>query len=81
MIFGGQELSNSLAEKMAALGFSLSRNHPFVDGNKRVGHAAIEAFLALDGYELSAVERSGAGLVWCRAACARAGHAPPDGVG
>ena len=29
-------------------------NHPFIDGNKRIGHAAMEVFLMLNGYELSA---------------------------
>ncbi len=29
-------------------------NHPFVDGNKRVGHAAMETFLILDGFEIDA---------------------------
>jgi death-on-curing protein len=29
-------------------------NHPFVDGNKRVGHAAMETFLVLNGHELRA---------------------------
>jgi death on curing protein len=54
MAFGGQELYASLAEKAAALGFSLVCNHPFVDGNKRVGHAAMETFLVLNGWELAA---------------------------
>src|SRR6266571_3420897 len=54
MTFGGQELYPSLAEKAAALGFSLICNHPFADGNKRVGHAAMETFLVLNGYELTA---------------------------
>jgi death-on-curing protein len=27
-------------------------NHPFIDGNKRVGHAAMEIFLVLNGYEI-----------------------------
>ncbi|HZD43577.1 MAG TPA: type II toxin-antitoxin system death-on-curing family toxin, partial [Methanomicrobiales archaeon] len=35
-------------------GFSLIRNHPFVDGNKRTGHAAMEIFLLLNGYEIDA---------------------------
>ena len=35
-----------------ALGFSLISNHPFVDGNKRIGHAALEVFLLLNGYQL-----------------------------
>jgi death-on-curing protein len=54
MTFGGQELYPSLAEKAAALGFSLVCNHPFVDGKKRVGHAAMETFLVLNGWELAA---------------------------
>lgn len=29
-------------------------NHAFVDGNKRVGHAALEVFLVLNGHELVA---------------------------
>jgi death-on-curing protein len=52
MTFGGQDLYPSIAEKAAALGFSLIANHPFVDGNKRIGHAAIEAFLMRNGWEL-----------------------------
>jgi death-on-curing protein len=40
--------------KAAALGFLLIMNHPFVDGNKRVGHAAMETFLMLNGYEIRA---------------------------
>lgn len=54
MTFGGDELYPTIAEKAAALGFSLIQNHPFVDGNKRTGHAAMEAFLVLNGYEIEA---------------------------
>ena len=54
MAFDGQELYPGLAEKAAALGFSLVCNHPFVDGNKRVGHFAMETFLVLNGVELAA---------------------------
>ena len=54
MTFGGQELCPTVVEKAVALGFSLVMNHPFVDGNKRVGHAAMETFLVLNGYELRA---------------------------
>jgi death-on-curing protein len=52
--FGGDDLYPTLVAKAAALGFSLIKNHPFVDGNKRVGHAAVEAVLMLNGFELSA---------------------------
>ncbi len=59
MAFGGIDLYPSLDEKAAALAFSLIRNHPFVDGNKRIGHAALESFLLLNGSELIAeVEES-----------------------
>lgn len=37
--FGGEELYPDLASKAAALGHSLIQNHPFVDGNKRIGEA------------------------------------------
>jgi death-on-curing protein len=54
MTFGGQDLYASLADKAAALGFSLVMNHPFVDGNKRIGHAAMETFLVLNDLEIAA---------------------------
>ena len=54
MTFGGADLYPSLVEKSAALCFSLVKNHPFVDGNKRVGHAAMETLLVLNGCEIAA---------------------------
>ncbi len=54
MTFGGNELYPSLAEKAAALGFSLIQNHPFMDGNKRTGHAVMAMFLAMNGYKINA---------------------------
>ncbi len=50
--FGGSDLYPQIHQKAATLGFSLISNHPFVDGNKRVGHAALETFLILNGREL-----------------------------
>jgi death-on-curing protein len=50
--FGSVDLHPTLAEKAAALGFSLTLNHPFVDGNKPVAHAAMEVFVLLNGQEL-----------------------------
>ena len=52
--FDGADLHTSLHAKAAALGFSLALNHPFLDGNKRVAHAAMEAFLMLNGVEIVA---------------------------
>jgi len=54
MVFADEELYPTLPEKTAALGFSLIQNHPFVDGNKRTGHAALETFLVLNGHEIKA---------------------------
>lgn len=38
----------------AAYAFGVARNHPFVDGNKRVAAAALELFIDLNGYALTA---------------------------
>ena len=54
MTFGGEDLYPTLGEKAAALGFSLIKNHAFADANKRVGHAAMETFLLMNGYEFAA---------------------------
>ena len=54
MTFNGEELYPTIVEKASALGFSLVQNHPFMDGNKRAGHAAMEVFLMLNNYEISA---------------------------
>ena len=54
MTFGGADLYPTLVDKAAALGYALIKNHPFLDGNKRTGHAAMEVFLVLNGYEIRA---------------------------
>ncbi|MFQ6539300.1 type II toxin-antitoxin system death-on-curing family toxin [Aphanothece stagnina] len=43
-----------LIEEAAAIWESLSQNHPFVDGNKRVAFATMHTFLIINGYELRA---------------------------
>ena len=52
--FGGEDLYPTLHEKAAALAFGIVQNHPFVDGNKRTGTIAMEAFFLRNGYELDA---------------------------
>ena len=52
--FGGAELYSGTRSKAAALAFFLASNHPFVDGNKRVAHAALVVTLRLNGYILRA---------------------------
>ncbi len=50
----GNDLYPSVQLKAAALAFSIVMNHPFLDGNKRTAHAAMEVFLRLNGHELAA---------------------------
>lgn len=50
----GEDAYPSLESKAASLCYSLVNNHPFLDGNKRVGHAAMEVFLVLNGMEINA---------------------------
>ena len=50
--FAEQELYPSLLEKAARLGFGLICNHPFVDGNKRIGTHAMLVFLNINQIEL-----------------------------
>ncbi len=40
----------------AAYAYGLARNHPFVDGNKRIAAVISETFLTLNGYELTATD-------------------------
>ena len=42
-----------IADLAAAYGIGLAENHPVVDGNKRAAHAAMEAFLLVNGFEFS----------------------------
>ena len=92
--FGGADLYPDLAEKATALAFALIQNHPFSDGNKRVGHAALEAFLMLNGHELAASIGEGEAailggasgrwsqadlLAWVRLHLRRLPDAPPVG--
>jgi death-on-curing protein len=46
--FDSTDLHPTVIEKAAALGVA------FVDGNKRIGHAAMEVFLVLNGFEIDA---------------------------
>ncbi len=50
--FGGEDVYPSLQQKAARLCFGLVKNHPFLDGNKRIGAHVMLVFLALNGIEL-----------------------------
>ena len=50
--FDGIDVFPSIQQKAARLGFGLIKNHPFVDGNKRIGAHVMLIFLALNHIEL-----------------------------
>lgn len=50
--FDGVDIYPSLQQKASRLCFGLVKNHPFADGNKRIGAHTMLVFLALNGVEL-----------------------------
>ena len=56
MTFGGEDLHPGVADKAAALWHSLVINHPFMDGNKRIGAMVAELFLGLNGVDLHSMD-------------------------
>jgi death on curing protein len=57
MTFGGEDLYPHLASKAGALMHSLVMNHPYVDGNKRVGAHAAVLFLLINEQRLDATPK------------------------
>lgn len=53
----------SIQQKAARLGYGLIKNHPFVDGNKRIGTHAMLVFLALNGIELQYTQKELSDLI------------------
>lgn len=51
--FGGKDLYPSLIEKAARLGYGLIKNHPFFDGNKRIGTHTMLSFLEINGVKIN----------------------------
>jgi death-on-curing protein len=52
--FGHEYFHKSIFEMAAAYLFHIAKNHPFIDGNKRIGFASAHAFLQINGYALTA---------------------------
>ena len=61
--FSGEYLHSTIPEMAAAYLFHLVENHPFLDGNKRVGAMASLVFLDLNGYEFDATDEEFTDLV------------------
>jgi death-on-curing protein len=53
---GGTFVHKTLFDKAAAYGFHVCKNHPFVDGNKRVAFVLMDIFLQKNGWEIVAKE-------------------------
>ena len=51
--FDDRELFPSIIDKATRLAYGLIKNHPFVDGNKRIATHAMLIFLSLNGIKLS----------------------------
>ena len=56
MTFGQNDLYKSPIEKAAALIESLISNHPFIDGNKRIGYVMMRYFLLMNGTDIYATQ-------------------------
>ena len=48
----------------AAYGAGITKNHPFVDGNKRTAFVAVELFLVLNGWKLTASDAESVIAMW-----------------
>jgi len=57
-----------LAALAAAYGFGIARNHPFIDGNKRMALASIIVFLGLNGVDLDAPPEAATAMILSLAA-------------
>jgi death-on-curing protein len=62
--FGGQNLYPSIQAMAAHLAFSLIKNHPFLDGNKRIGIFSMMVFLKLNGHPVTCSDDELESLGW-----------------
>lgn len=62
--FGDQYLHPDAPAMAAAYLFHLVNNHPFLDGNKRVGAMTAYVFLDMNGFNLTASEEAYEAQVW-----------------
>ena len=54
--FDGEDVYKTVQVKVAKLTFSLIKNHPFIDGNKRIGTLAMLVFLGINGIKLECTD-------------------------
>lgn len=51
--FGGQDLYSTIFDKAAAFLRSITKDHPFIDGNKRTSIAVAQIMLEINGYQFT----------------------------
>ena len=66
--FAGQDLYPMELDKIVRLGYGLFSNHPFLDGNKRIGALVLLTLLELNGYEIRATNKEYADVIYSVAA-------------
>lgn len=54
--FDGDYIYRSIKAKAAKLGYFLVKNHPFIDGNKRIGILVMITFLEINGVEITCAD-------------------------
>lgn len=54
--FNGEDLYKSIQAKATRLCFFLIRNHPFMDGNKRIGLLTMSTFLEINGIKIKCTD-------------------------
>ncbi len=63
MTFGGRYVHKTLFDKAAAYGYHVCKDHPFVDGNKRVAFVLMDIFLQRNGWEIVSPEEEAYSMV------------------
>jgi death-on-curing protein len=54
--FAGEDIYITIQSKAAKLGYFLVNNHPFIDGNKRIGILVMLVFLEINGMEVACTD-------------------------
>ena len=62
--FAGQDLYPDELDKIVRLGYGLIGNHPFHDGNKRIGALALLTLLELNGYSVDSTNKEFADIIY-----------------
>ena len=63
MTFEGRFLHRTVFDKAAAYGYHICKDHPFVDGNKRLAFVLMDIFLQRNGWNLTASEEDAYSLM------------------